>query len=193
MITDDDEEYAPQTMYGICKTFGHQIVNYYRQKYKLPFSNGIIFTTESRYRKNNFLLRKVFHHAKAWAAGQKNVLPLGALDSYRNLIHAEDVAEAIVCILRQEVGNNYVICGEEIRKVEQLVKAIYGFFGIVLEVEGKYYVDAASGSREKVLEIGNIMREGTSHIHGLATRLKSIGWMPKYDVNAILRDVCMMD
>lgn len=191
MITDDDEDYAPQSMYGICKTFGHQIVNYYRQKYKLPFSNGIIFTTESRYRKNNFLLRKVFHHAKAWVAGQKNVLPLGALDSYRNLIHAEDVAEAIVCILRQEVGNNYVICGEEIRKVEQLVKTIYGFFGIMLEVEGKYYVDAASGSREKVLEIGNIMREGTTHINGLATRLKSLGWVPKYGVDDILRGVCI--
>jgi GDP-D-mannose dehydratase len=193
MVTDDEEEFSPQSVYGICKTFGHQMVDYYRKKYKLPFSNGIIFTTESRYRKNNFLLRKVFHHAKAWVEGQKSVLSLGALDSYRNLIHADDVANAIVCILRQEVGNNYVICGEEIRKVEDLVKKIYELFGIILEKEGKYYVDATSASREKVLEIGGVLREGMSHIHGLATRLKNLGWVQKYDVDAILRDVCMMD
>ncbi len=190
MVTDEEEEFAPQSMYGICKTFGHQLVDYYRKKYNLPFSNGILFTTESRYRKNNFLLRKVFHHAKAWKAGQKSVLPLGSLDSYRNIIHADDVAEAIVRILRQEVGGNYVICGEEIRKVEELVKRIYGFFGIVLEKEGTYYVDTASGNRERVLEIGAVLREGSSHINGMASRLKSLGWVPKYGVDDILRDVC---
>jgi GDP-D-mannose dehydratase len=145
-----------------------------------------LFTTESRYRKDNFLLRKVYQHAKAWSGGVKHVLQLGSLDSYRNIIHADDAATAIACIVGQEVGGNYVICNEEIYKVEDLVLKIYKLFGIGLKKDGSYFV---TDGGEKVLEIGHTMREGISHIHGVAGKLKKLGWVPHYGVEDILRDV----
>ncbi len=190
MVEDNDSHLAPQTLYGVCKSFGHQIVDYYRHKYNLPFFNGILFTTESRYRKNNFLLRKVYQHAKSWSRGVKHVLQVGSLDSYRNIIHADDAAQAIVCMLGQEVGDNYVICNEEIHKVEDLVLEIYKLFGITLYNELGYFVTEEG---EKVLQIGHTMRENVSHIHGVANKLKKLGWVPRYSVEDILRDVCELD
>lgn len=192
IVKDDDNHVAPQTLYGVCKSFGHQIVDYYRSKYNLPFFNGVLFTTESRYRKNNFLLRKVFQHALGWSRGAKSVLQLGSLESYRNISHADDVAQAIVCMLGQEVGGNYVICNEDLWKVEDLVLKIYKLFGIELKKEGYYFV-IDDNEKEKVLEIGHNLRENATRIHGMAEKLKKLGWVPRYSVDDILRDVCELD
>jgi GDP-D-mannose dehydratase len=183
-IQEDDHDMYPVSAYAIAKAFSHNIVDYYRKKYNLPFSNGVVFTTESRYRKPHFLLRKVADHAKQWRTSH-SVLQLGSLDSYRNIVHASDVADAIVLILAQPTGANYNICGDESVKVEYLVKTIYALHGIELVQTGACYVDSASGL--PVIHTGNHFRAEVSNITGVNTYLRALGWSPR-SVHDTLRD-----
>ena len=111
--------------YSIAKILSNQIVQFYRKEYNLPFSNGIIFTTQSKEKSNKFLLNKIKTHIEKWLSGDKNVLKIGNIDSYRNIIHPYDVATAINKILSINEGSDYLICNYNSYKISDLVLKIY--------------------------------------------------------------------
>ena len=185
-IHDNDNNFAPTTMYAICKTLGHRIVDSYRNKYGLPFSNGVIFTTESKLRSEQFLFKKVAVHARHY---KKNptTLSLGSLESWRNLNHAADVAEAIRLIVNQPFGSTYVICGTNFHKVEDLVIDMYKCFGIALDRGDNCLINKETGAI--VITMGSSLRSNITKIDGRATLLHQLGWIPKYTCQTILEDL----
>ena len=176
----------PSTIYGISKLLGHTIVDYYRSKYNLPFSNGILFTTESRFRKNTFLFKKVSLHADIYAVTRKP-LALGSLDSFRNINHAEDVASGIKLILEQEIGDTYILCNSNFLKVEDIVIDIYKNKRILLERNGNFLVDMES--KEVVVILGSSFRDCSTKINGIPEKLLSLGWTPKHTLQSIITDI----
>lgn len=184
LITDTDMNFKPSTTYGYCKLLGHQVVDSYRTKYGLPFSNGIIFMTESKYRPESFLLKKVVLHASKWT---HTCLELGNLDSYRNINHASDIAEGIKCILAQDTGDTYVMCGSDFVKVEDIVLKIYEMAGIHLVRSDDGFVEKSTGL--KVINLGSAFRGSVSKINGSATKLRALGWVPKYSLQTLLEDI----
>lgn len=185
-VKEDDTQFNPTTLYGISKTFGHQMVDYYRKKYNLPFSNGIIFTTESPQRKDTFLLKKIVNHASEWA-NHNNVLSIGTIDSYRNFIHAMDVARAIDTILDQ-VGDSYVIGNLENIHLETIVKKIYARYNIHVIKNDNIYYDSVTG--KNVFTIGDSLRGVSTNINGYPHKLESLGWKPLYSIDDIIDDIC---
>jgi GDP-mannose 4,6-dehydratase len=187
-VADDDLHFYPTTLYGISKTFGHQIVNHYRTKYNLPLSNGILFTTESPQRTDKFLLKRIANHAAQWS-NSKNVLFIGSIDSYRNLIHAKDVASAIDLILQQKRGDTYVIGNLENVHLEGIVRRIYQHFNIELTTNDNInYYDAITG--KNVLLVGQSLRGCSTNINGYPAKLESLGWKPEYSIQQIIEDLC---
>lgn len=168
--------------YSIAKIMGHSTVDFYRNTYGLPFSNGILFTVESKHKKKHFLLNKVAEHCKRWTRNEREPIVLGPLDSYRNLIHASDVAKAIKLILEQEGGNTYVICGDESVKVEDLVFRLYSKGGIY-STDGEKIVIIDTETQSKGLDTVPV------NIQGTASLLKGLGWKPEYSVDAILDEL----
>jgi GDPmannose 4,6-dehydratase len=124
-VKEDDHNMFHLHPYSIAKTMGHNIVEFYRKTYDLPFSNGVIFTTESPLKRPEFLLNKVAVHIKSWKDGNKTALQVGNLDSYRNILHASDVANAIHMIISQDKGDTYLICNDESHQVYDLVLKLY--------------------------------------------------------------------
>jgi GDP-D-mannose dehydratase len=183
-IQENDTNIYPLSAYAIAKAFSHNIVDYYRKKYNLPFSNGVIFTTESKHRKPHFLLRKVAEHAKIWHSTH-SVLQLGSLDSYRNIVHTKDVANAIATIFDQNTSGNYNICGNTSIKVEDLVIQLYHLHNIDLVKEGNIYVEQKTNLA--VFEIGNHFRTDVTNITGINSSLSTLGWKPT-DIQLILQD-----
>jgi GDPmannose 4,6-dehydratase len=58
-VKEDDTNMFHRHPYSIAKIMGHSIVDFYRNTYGLLFSNGVIFTTESPLKSQEFLLNKV--------------------------------------------------------------------------------------------------------------------------------------
>jgi len=186
LVEEDDLAYNHLHPYSIGKLMSHTIVQFYRNEYKLPFSNVVLFMTESKLRKAEFLMPKVVAHAKQWK-DTHSVLSLGSLDSYRNINHAEDVASAIRVVLEQTSGDDYLVCGNEHYMVLDIVKKAYALFDIMLEVRDDVLYDVASGL--PVIKVQQGFRSAVTDINGNATKLRKLGWTPKYTLDSILLDL----
>jgi GDPmannose 4,6-dehydratase len=188
-VEEDDHHLFHLHPYSIAKTLGHNMVEFYRKTYHLPFSNGIIFTTESPLKKSAFLLNKVSAHIKEWNAGKKNSLLVGNLNSYRNILHASDVANAIHTIISQEKGDAYLICNSTSHKIYDLVLQLYSIHGIELENKNNTLYDK-SGLKVVIIQDLQLGFDSTpTNIRGDSVKLKELGWTPLMNIEQILKEL----
>ena len=177
--------------YSIAKIAGHCTVDFYRQTYGLPFSNGVIFTTESPFKRKEFLLNKVAAHIKEWKMGNKTPLQVGSLESFRNIIHASDVANAIHMITSQENGDTYLICNSESHKVYDLVMKLYSLSGMDVDKIENGLLEKESGLQILIIEGTQRGIDSTPiNIRGEAKKLNELGWKPAFSVENILKSLC---
>jgi GDP-mannose 4,6-dehydratase len=189
-VKEDDINMYHLHPYSIAKTMGHNIVEFYRKTYGLPFSNGVIFTTESLLKKPAFLLNKVAHHIKEWKKGNKNTLYVGSLDSYRNILHASDVANAIYSIISQDKGDSYLICNNKSHKINDLVLELYLMAGINIEVKDNIFYEKDSNLELLVIENKKIgFDTNITNIKGNPSKLNLIGWSPSVSIQHILLEL----
>ena len=166
------------------------MVDFYRETYGLPFSNGVIFTTESSLKRPDFLLNKVAAHIREWNSGNKTVLSVGNLDSYRNIIHAKDVAGAIRVIVEEVKGGDYVICGDESYRMIDLVMKLYTQAGIVVCHKDDMLYEVSSGLELLVIQNKSLGFDSTpTNIRGEAKKLKGLGWKITNNIDSILNDL----
>jgi GDPmannose 4,6-dehydratase len=198
LVREDDTHKYHNHPYSIAKIMGHTIVDFYRNTYGLPFSNGVIFTTESERKRPEFLLNKVKAHAKIWKE-TKEPLRVGSLESYRNILHASDVVSAILTIIKEEKGDDYLICNDSSVKVYDLVLKIYENNGIFLiNKEEIFYnhgillsnnilYDKETGLKVVIIEDKKIgFDEQPTNIRGECIKLKKLDWKPKIDIFSYL-------
>jgi len=188
IVKEDDTNYKHLHPYSIAKIMGHSIINFYRNTYNLPFSNAILFTTES-YRKNkDFLLNKVANHAKNWKI-YKQPLYLGNLDSYRNIIHAKDVVSALITILKNE-ADTYLVCNTENAKIIDIVLEIYKLVGIELIRNNNILYDIIENL--PVIIIGENLKEIDKYIvniNATPEKLLNLKWHPSHSIKDIIKDI----
>jgi len=185
IINEDDHYTYHSHPYSIAKIMGHSIVEFYRKTYNLPFSNGIIFTTESKHKKGDFLLGKLSRHIKQWR-NDKVPITIGLLNSKRNILHGSDVAKAIKLIILQNNGDSFVISNTVSHRIYDLVIMLYEHSGITLNLRNNvlYY------SNEPVINIDNIRVSDSveTNIEGNSCKLNQLGWKPLVEVNDIIKE-----
>ena len=190
IVKEDDRNMFHLHPYSIAKTMGHSMVEFYRNTYGLPFSNGVIFTTESRLKNSAFLLNKVASHIKAWNTGEQTALHVGNLDSYRSILHASDVANAIQLIASQEKGNSYLICNAESHQMYDLVVKLYLANGIELERSDNILREKNTGLEVVIIQDKQLgFDSAPTNIRGEATKLSALGWTPLMSVADILGEL----
>ena len=189
-VQEDDHHMFHLHPYSIAKIMGHSMVDFYRNTYGLPFSNGVIFTTESPLKKPEFLLNKIAAHIKEWKNGNKTALHVGSLDSCRNILHASDVACAIHTIVSQEKGDSYLICSDESHKIYDLVVQLYSISGIHIEKRENVLYEKESGTSVLVIQENNAGLDSRPiNIRGEAIKLSNLGWKPILSMNDILLNI----
>jgi GDPmannose 4,6-dehydratase len=192
LITENDTNKYHNHPYSIAKTIGHSIVDFYREQLGQSFSNGIIFTTESKLKKPIFLLNKIADHIHKWK-NNTDILPLtvGNLDSYRNILHASDVASAIFTILSQESANNYLICNNESHKVKDLVFSLLKSGGIDIEERENIIYDKVKNRPILIIDSDKYLGFDSTptNIRGESVNLKRLGWLPKVSIDEILVEI----
>jgi len=199
IVTDDDTYYKHLHPYSIAKIVGHMCVDDYRQRYGCLFSNGVLFTTESKHKSTQFLFNKIGKYIRQYKqdSSEKDLsekdsykpLIVGSLDSYRSMLHASDVADAIYTIIEQPLGSNYVISPEKSEKISELVMKMFEISGITIVQETpKKWVDAKTGQPILIIDETNFDVAPTN-ICGYAEKLRNIGWTPEKTVDFILNEI----
>ena len=167
----------PVSPYGCAKVFGYNITRHYREAYGLHITNGILFNHESPRRGSNFVTNKVVKTAVQIKLGQKSLLEMGNLDSFRDWGHAADYVRAMHAILNAEVPSDYVVATGTTHSVRELCE--YVFTQLDLDYT-QYVVQNPKFLRPQELK----------YLRGDATRIKSeLGWEPKYTFETMLDEM----
>jgi len=204
---DENSAFYPRSPYGVAKIYGFWITKNYREAYNMFACNGILFNHESPLRGETFVTRKITRAVSKIAFGLQDKLYLGNLDARRDWGHAKDYVEAMWLILQQDVAEDFVIATGVTTTVRDFVKMSFEEVGIELVFKGegineKAYVVSCSNP-DYILEIGKeVVAIDATYFRptevdlliGDPTKSKTqLGWVPKYDLQALVKEMMEFD
>ena len=197
--------FYPRSPYAVAKMYAYWITVNYREAYNMFAVNGILFNHESPLRGETFVTRKITRAVAQIAYGKQDKLYLGNLDAQRDWGHAKDYVEAMWLILQQDVPEDYVIATGITTRVREFVRMAFAEVGIEVEFSGEGINEIgkvkACGNKNYQVEIGKeVVAIDAKYFRptevelliGDPTKSKTkLGWQPKYDLPALVKD--MMD
>jgi GDPmannose 4,6-dehydratase len=116
---------APVNPYGCAKAFAMQMVNVYRDTFKLFACNGILYNHESPRRGENFVTRKICRAAAAIKLGLQQDLVLGDTSAKRDWGHARDYVWGMWLALQHSIPGNYVFATGQLHSVQEVVEVAF--------------------------------------------------------------------
>jgi len=207
--------FYPRSPYAVAKLYGYWIIVNYREAYDMFACNGILFNHESPVRGETFVTRKITRAAAKIAMGLQDCLYVGNLSAQRDWGHAKDYIEAMWLMLQHDTPEDFVIATGVTTTVREFIKMSFNDLGIEVEFSGKdenergVIIDI---DEEKAKELGlntDALKFGQTVVKidskyfrptevdlliGDATKAKEkLGWVPKYDLQALVSDMVQSD
>src|SRR5690606_36211188 len=141
------------------------------------------------------------------ALGMQDKLSLGNLDAQRDWGHAIDYVEAMWLILQQDTPEDYVIATGKTTPVREYVRKAYKEVRIELEFKGSgvdetAVVKSCNHSDYKLPEGKEVVAVDKRYFRptevdlliGDPTKANTkLGWKPKYDVDALVKEMVASD
>jgi len=199
--------FYPRSPYAAAKLYGYWITVNYREAYNMYACNGILFNHESPIRGETFVTRKITRATARIALGMQDTVYLGNLDAKRDWGHARDYVEAMWLMLQQDKPEDFVIATGETTTVRDFVKMSFQELGIELEFKGEGVNETAEvvkcSNPDYQLEPGTVVVKVDPSYYrptevelliGDPTKAKEkLGWKPKYDLEALVKDMISAD
>ncbi|MFH0759010.1 MAG: GDP-mannose 4,6-dehydratase [Bacteroidota bacterium] len=213
--------FYPRSPYGVAKLYAYWITVNYREAYGMHASNGILFNHESPIRGETFVTRKITRATARIALGMQERLYVGNMGAKRDWGHAKDYVQAMYLILQQEKPDDYVIATGITTEVREFIKRAFREIGLILKFSGTEEKETAI--IESVDDTVFVKKVGEPHISGILKKInaetvvvsvdpayyrpaevellignaskarKQLGWEPKYDLNALIKDMMQSD
>ena len=198
--------FYPRSPYAVAKLYGYWITVNYREAYHMFACNGILFNHESPLRGETFVTRKITRAVAKIALGLQDTLYLGNLDAKRDWGHAKDYVEAMWLILQQDQPEDFVIATGITTQIRDFVRMAFNEIGVELKFEGEAELEiatvVASTGKYKV-PIGKVVLKVDPRYYrptevdlliGDPTKANEIlGWKPKYDLPAMVKEMVASD
>lgn len=184
----------PRTPYSIAKLASYNYIKYYRSAYNLHISTGIIFNTESPFRKPDFLPRKISIKIANILKGDLTPLFVGNLLAKRNWLHAGDVAYGIRLIMKKS-SSDYVLSNGKSYSVQDLITLSYSIIGINLVwIQKENEIHGCDNSqRTWVISKGSdrFFEPTVTNVYGYDTRLSD--WKCHYDIISLMTEMILAE
>jgi GDPmannose 4,6-dehydratase len=199
--------FYPRSPYAVAKMYAYWITVNYREAYGMFACNGILFNHESPLRGETFVTRKITRGTARIAMGLQQKIYLGNLDARRDWGHAKDYVDAMWRILQQDEPEDFVIATGVTTTVRDFVKMAFQEVGIELAFEGEGAEEKARvvscSNPDFTVEAGQIVVEvdpayfrptEVELLIGDPTKSKEkLGWVPQYDLPALVKDMMQAD
>lgn len=199
--------FYPRSPYACAKMYAFWITVNYREAYGMYACNGILFNHESPNRGETFVTRKITRAASKIALGLQEKLYLGNLSAKRDWGHAKDYIEAMWLMLQQEEAEDFVIATGVTTEVREFVRLSFLELGIELDFFGEGENEVAKVAKcnnaEYQLEIGSeVVAVDPAYFRPTEVELligdpskanNKLGWKPKYDLQALVKDMVTSD
>lgn len=199
--------FYPRSPYAAAKLYAYWITVNYRESYGMYACNGILFNHESPLRGETFVTRKITRAVSKISLGLQDKLFLGNLDAKRDWGHAKDYVEAMYLMLQQDQAEDYVIATGVTATVREFVQFAFREIGVEIEFNGKGIdekgVIASSTNPKFPLKKGTevlaidpryFRPTEVDLLIGDPTKANTqLGWIPKYDLNALVKEMVQAD
>lgn len=207
--------FYPRSPYAVAKLYGYWIIVNYREAYNLYACNGILFNHESPIRGETFVTRKITRAAAKIVLGLQSCLFVGNLSAKRDWGHAKDYIEAMWLMLQQDKAEDFVIATGVTTTVRDFIRMSFAELGIDIEFSGKdehekgVIIDI---DHQRVEDLGlnadklkfgqTVVKVDPQYFRptevdlliGDATKAREkLGWIPKYDLQALVQDMIQSD
>tara|TARA_Y100000994_G_scaffold38412_1_gene29235 strand:- start:268 stop:1227 length:960 start_codon:yes stop_codon:yes gene_type:complete len=116
----------PKNPYAIGKQTSFNLVNFYRENYKINCVTGVLFNHESHLRPSNFVTQKIIEGVVQSKVKRKYKISLGNLEVKRDWGWAEEYIEAICKITEASKIEDHVICTGKLTSLMEFIKIAYG-------------------------------------------------------------------
>ncbi|MFD0750877.1 GDP-mannose 4,6-dehydratase [Mucilaginibacter calamicampi] len=207
--------FYPRSPYAVAKMYGYWIIVNYREAYDMYACNGILFNHESPIRGETFVTRKITRAAAKIALGLQNCLYVGNLSAQRDWGHAKDYVEAMWLMLQQEKAEDFVIATGVTTTVRDFIKMTFAELGIEVEFSGKDEYERGviiDVDKQRAEELGldlaalpygqTIVKVDPKYFRPTEVDLligdaskaqQKLGWTPKYDLPALVKEMAISD
>jgi GDPmannose 4,6-dehydratase len=207
--------FYPRSPYAVAKLYAYWIIVNYREAYNMYACNGILFNHESPVRGETFVTRKITRAACKIALGLQNCLYVGNLSARRDWGHAKDYVEAMWLMLQHDKPEDFVIATGVTTTVREFIKMSFAELGIEIEFSGRdenekgVIIDV---DRQKIKELAldeSVLKPGQTIVKvdpayfrptevelligDPAKAKEKLGWVPKYDLQALVTDMIQSD
>jgi GDPmannose 4,6-dehydratase len=207
--------FYPRSPYAVAKLYGYWIIVNYREAYNMYACNGILFNHESPIRGETFVTRKITRATAKIALGLQNCMYMGNLSAKRDWGHAKDYIEAMWLMLQQDKAEDFVIASGVTTTVRDFIRMAFAELGVEIEFSGKderekgVVIDIDQqrmgelGLNPDALKFGQtVVKVDPKYFRptevdlliGDSTKAKEkLGWVPKYDLKALVEDMVQSD
>jgi GDPmannose 4,6-dehydratase len=165
----------PVSPYGISKLKAFNLVKKYREKFYLPFYNGIIFNTESPLRPKIFLIPKICLSAIKAKKSKKNIFfKFGNINVKRDWGWCEEYV-LIIWKMLQKKPKDFMVATGKTYSVKSLLNEAFSYFN--LNWRDYVKVDKSFIREKEINYVG-------ANVYYLK---KDIKFLPKYDAIDIIK------
>src|SRR3982751_2362158 len=199
--------FYPRSPYAVAKLYAYWITVNYREAYGMFAVNGILFNHESPLRGETFVTRKITRGVAKMVMGLQDKIFLGNLDAKRDWGHAKDYIEAMWLMLQQEKPEDYVIATGITTSVRDFVRLSFAETGVEIEFKGRnekeVAIVASCSNPDYQLEVGKEVVAVDPRYYrptevdlliGNPTKAnRQLGWKPKYDLSALVKEMVEAD
>jgi GDPmannose 4,6-dehydratase len=199
--------FYPRSPYAVAKLYSYWITVNYREAYNLYACNGILFNHESPLRGETFVTRKITRAACRIALGLQQTMFMGNIDAKRDWGHAKDYVEAMWLMLQQNSAEDFVIATGITTTVREFIIKAFKELGITLQFSGEGLNEKAlvvkSENPDFLVKVGQeVVKIDPKYFRptevelliGNPAKAKSkLGWKPKYDLNALVKEMVASD
>ena len=127
---DENTPFDPRSPYACAKVFSFYITRLYREAYKIPAFNGMLYNHESPRRGETFVTRKITRAIARIKAGLDKKIFLGNLNAKRDWGFAPEYVEAMWMMLQGEKGDDFVISTGETHSVNEFLEESFKYAGL---------------------------------------------------------------
>ena len=201
--------FYPRSPYAVAKMYAYWITVNYREAYNMYACNGVLFNHESPLRGETFVSRKITRGVARLVLGLQQKLYMGNLDAKRDWGHAQDYIEAMHLILQQPEADDYVIATGVTTSVRDFMVRAFAHAGVTIGFKGKgvseigFVEQVRNDAEDVVIKPGDevvcidpryFRPTEVDLLLGDPSKAKKIlGWEPKYDVEALLKEMVDSD
>ena len=199
--------FYPRSPYAVAKMYAYWITVNYREAYNMYACNGILFNHESPLRGETFVTRKITRGIAQMALGMETTLYMGNIDAQRDWGHAKDYVEAMWLMLQQKAPEDFVIATGVTTTVREFIIKAFKQLGITLRFSGAGLsetgiVSKSENSNFAIKEGQEVVKIDPKYFRPTEVELligdpakakQKLGWLPKYDLEALVKEMVASD